>query len=62
MDQSKKADIIPPPEQVLPRLIYHRRQVQLLEKQLRLSEQQSQFVEIDRTDTAPTTGSEVSHA
>ncbi len=59
MDDTKTADIIPPPERVLPRLIYHRRQVQLLEKQLKLSEQQSQFVGIDRADTGQTSEVEV---
>ncbi len=44
------ADIIPPPERVLPRLVYHRRQVVLLEKQLKLSKERADCVDIDRDD------------
>ena len=44
------ADIIPPPERVLPRLVYHRRQVALLEKQLKLSNERQECLDIDRED------------
>ena len=54
------AEIIPSPERVLPRLTYHRRQVQLLEKQLKLSQLKAEFVDIDRADTEATPESEVS--
>lgn len=60
MDETKRADIIPPPERVLPRLTYHRRQVQFLEKQLKLSQLKAEFVDIDRADTETASESEVS--
>lgn len=44
------AEIIPPPERVLPRLVYHRRQVVLLEKQLKLSNERQECLGIDRED------------
>ncbi len=52
MDHAKGEDIIPLPERVLPRLIYHRRQVRLLEKQLKLSRLKEEFVDVDRDDAA----------